>query len=112
MIIKRRNMLLQLLFLILTFGLYFIYWFHVTNREMAAYLKREEPIALWTVLLCIPPLGVYSVYKQGELYEDVSKGTVNRWIIVLLWLALAPAVGFIVQSKLNELSTTSTVPQT
>jgi hypothetical protein len=100
----RRNMLLQVLWIFLTGGLYIFYWFHVTAKEMAGELGRDEPITLWTVLLCLPPLGLYSHYKEGELYEALSKDSVNRWIIFILWLVFAPAVWFIVQSKLNELA--------
>ena len=108
-------MIAQVALVIITLGFYWFYWFHSVNREMSSLLKREEPIALWTALLFVPPLGLYSFYKQGELFEDVSRATVNRWIIFLLWLTFAPAVWFIVQSKLNDLAgelSTSTAPQT
>lgn len=77
---------------------------------MARYLNRDEPVALWTVLFFIPPAFFYSYYKQGELFEAISKGAISRWLTFILWLAFAPAVWFVVQQKLNELAETNVTP--
>lgn len=102
-VIKYRNMYVQILLIIVTFGLYGIYWFYATCTEMQNYLKREEPVFLWTLLLIFFPLSIYSYYKQGELFEKISPD-MNRWILFILWSCFPPAVWLIVQWKLNELS--------
>jgi hypothetical protein len=102
--IVRRNLGLQVLWTVLTFGFYTLYWFHVTNEEMAAHLKRDEPVALWTVLFILPPACLYSYYKEGELYEQIVSGQVSRWIIFLLWIVFPPAVWFMIQTRLNSLA--------
>lgn len=101
-----RNMAVQVLLMVVTFGLYSIYWFYVTSKELVAVRGRgeEENVVLWLILFCFPPLCLYSYYKQGEYFELVSNGTVNRWIVFLLWMVFPPAVWLLVQSRLNDLS--------
>jgi uncharacterized BrkB/YihY/UPF0761 family membrane protein len=106
----RRNLLLQVLWSVLTLGMYVIYWFYITSKEMAEYLGRDESVTLWTFLFGFPPFCLYSYYKQGELYELISDGAVNRWITVILWIFFPPAVWLIVQNKLNELADAEPAP--
>ena len=103
--IKRRNMALQCLWFILSLTFYSIYWFYVTSKEMSEYLHREnDEVVLWTVLLLVPFVQFYPMYKQGELYETFTNKSIDRWVILLLWSFFPPAVWFIIQRKLNELS--------
>src|SRR5690348_8824374 len=107
--IRYRNMLVQVLLALVTCGLYTIYWFYVSNREMSDYLKREEPVFLWTLLLFVPLIAFYSHYKQGELFERISPD-VNRWLIFALWIVFPPAVWAIIQSKLNRIARSLPAP--
>lgn len=101
--VKYRNMLVQILLMIVTFGLYTIYWFYQTSVEMKTLAKDEKANpALWTVLLFLPPFAIYSHYKYGELFEKVSEEKLNKWILFILWFVFAPAVWFIVQTDLNK----------
>jgi hypothetical protein len=92
--------------IIITLGLYSVYWFYQTSREMAELARdhRAEP-ALWTILLFIPFAGLYSYYKHGELFEKVEPGHFNRWILWLLWIFFSPAVWLLVQLELNKRAT-------
>lgn len=103
-VIKRRNLLLQVLWMFLTFGLYAIYWFYATSKEMDEYLGKDDNILLWTIFFGFPILFFYSYYKQGELYELISNRDLNRWVIFALWVIFPPAVWIIVQNKLNHLA--------
>ena len=101
--IKRRDMLVQVLLFCITFGLYGIYWFYQTTVEMAEVAHDTEVSAgLWTVLLFIPIVGFYSHYKYSELFEDVASDHLNKWILFILWIVFCPAVWFIVQMDLNK----------
>jgi hypothetical protein len=96
-------MWLQCLWMVLTLGFYSVYWFYQTSKEMVSLLKRNDDVGLWTVLMFIPFAQFYSMYKQGELYEQLTD-KVDRWIVLLLWVFFQPAVWFIIQRKLNELA--------
>jgi hypothetical protein len=101
--VKNRNMLAQVGLMIITLGIYAIYWFYSTAEELKFLGKDQNASpALWTVLLFIPFGGFYSCYKYSELYEKVSSDSLNMWILFLLWIVFSPAVWFIVQTELNK----------
>ena len=101
--IKYRNMFIQVLLMIVTLGIYSIYWFYQTAEELKGITKdaTAQP-ALWTILLFIPFANLYSYYKYGELYEKASVEHFNRWLMFVLWIFICPAVWIIVQMDLNK----------
>ena len=103
--IKRRNMVVQVFLMIITLGIYGIYWFYVTSKEMIEHKGLDGSPGLWTVLSLIPLVNLYAEYKQGEAVEALTDSSVNRWIIFILWLVFSPAVWFIVQTELNKRAT-------
>ena len=100
--IKRRNMVVQVLLMIITLSIYSIYWFYVTSKEMIAYRNLNGSAGLWTVLFLFPLLDLYSFYKQGEAVEALTEVRVNMWIVFILWLVFSPAAWFITQTELNN----------
>jgi hypothetical protein len=104
--VKYRNMWKQVGLVIITLGIYIIYWFYQTACELK-YLAKDQQASpgLWTVLLFIPFGGFYSDYKYSELFQKVSSESLNRWILFLLWIVFSPAVWFIVQTELNRRAT-------
>jgi hypothetical protein len=108
----RRNLLLQVLWCVLTFGIYAVYWFYITSKEMSEYLGRDDSVVLWTLFVGFPPFCLYSYYKQGEIYELLTDGAMNRWVTVILWVFFPPAVWLIIQNKLNELADCKLPPLT
>ena len=105
--IKERNMIMQVVLYIITFGFYGLYWFYVTADEMKSITRDEEasPI-LWTILLLIPVAFLYSFYKYSESFQKISSEHLNMWILFLLWIVFPPAVWFIAQIELNKHSET------
>ncbi len=101
--VKKRNMLAQIGLVIITFGIYAIYWFYKISEEMKFVGKDAEASpGLWTVLLFIPFGSIYSAYKFSELYEKISTDHFNKWLLFVLWLVFSPAVWFIVQNEMNK----------
>lgn len=104
-IVKERNMWVQVLLMIVTFGLYAIYWFYQTSVEMRAITKDADASpSLWTVLLFVPFGCFYSFYCHGRIYEKISADRINRWFIFILWLFFPAGTWFIVQSDLNRIA--------
>ncbi len=103
--IKRRNMAMQVLLMVITLGLYGIYWFYVTSKEMVEYKEMGGSPGLWTILFLFPIVDIYSFCKQGEAVEALTDGGMNRWIIFILWFIFGPAAWFIVQTELNRRAT-------
>ena len=100
--VKKRDMLKQVLLIIVTLGIYGIYWFYQTALELKYVSKDEEasPV-LWTVVMFIPFGAIYSHYKYSELFEKISSEKINKWILFILWIVFCPAVWFVVQRDLN-----------
>ena len=100
--IKKRNMAMQVLLMIITLGIYGIYWFYVTTSEMVEHKGLGGSPALWTLLLFIPLISLFSYYKQGEALEALTEGSINKWIILVLWVLFSPAAWLITQIELNK----------
>lgn len=101
--IKRRDMLMQVVLFIITFGLYGLYWFYATASDMKTLLNDPDVSpGLLTVFSILPFLNFYAIYKYSDLFEDVSDENMNRWLLFILWLVFCPAVWFIVQTDLNK----------
>lgn len=99
-------MILQVILVIVTFGIYTIYWFYQISVELkdnSGDLNASP--GLWTVLLFIPFGAFYSYYKFGELYEKWSPDHFNKWLIFVLYLVFAPVVWFIIQTEMNKKAT-------
>jgi hypothetical protein len=104
--IKYRSMPLQVLLVIVTFGIYILYWFYQTACELRdSSDDRTASPGLWLILLFVPFGAFYSHYKYSELYEKWSPDHFQKWLLWVLWIVFAPAVWFIVQSELNRKAT-------
>ena len=100
--IKKRNMAMQVLLMIITLGIYGIYWFYVTTSEMVEHKGLKGSPGLWTVLYILPLVSLYAVYKQGEAVEALTDGSINRWVMLILWVIFSPAAWLITQLELNK----------
>ena len=100
--IKRRNMWAQVGLTIVTLGIYAVYWFYITSKEMIEEKSLGESAALWTVLALLPLIQMYSFYKYGLALEHVTDGSVNKWITFLLFIVFAPAAWFMAQIEFNK----------
>ena len=96
-------MVVQVILMIVTFGLYSLYWFYNTAQELKFIAKDSEASpTLWTVLLFVPFGVFYSYFKYAELYVKVGSEKIDKWIIYILWFFFSPAVWFLVQRDLNQ----------
>ena len=102
--VKRRNPMTQIVLFIVTFGIYGIYWFYVTSREMVEYKKLGGSPGLWTVLLFVPFGALYSYWKHAQALEALTDERYPRLLVWVIWLFLSPAVWAITQIELNKLA--------
>ena len=105
--IKERNMWAQVLLVIITFGIYAVYWFYSVSKEMLDYNGRSGSPGLWTVGLFIPFVSLISWWKFSEQVEGITDGKFNVLLVFLAWWIFSPIVWFITQSRRNELATQS-----
>lgn len=101
--VKYRNMIIQILLMVVTFGFYAIYWFYETAKEMKALTNSNDATpGLWTVLLFVPLANLFAYYKYSELFQKVSSENIPKWVLFILWIFFSPAVWFLVQMELNS----------
>jgi hypothetical protein len=113
--VKVRNPWAVALLPIVTIGIYHFVWWYKVNKELKAYgeakgydLGQNPTNSLLALipgfLIIVPPLVSY--YRGTKRVQGASKITgrepVNGWIVLVLYLLLAPGMWFYLQSSLNE----------
>ena len=97
--VKKRNIIVMYLLILVTLGIYAIYWYISTKEEMNNEFKTDIPTG-W--LLIIPIANIYWIYKYAEGFSTKVKEDDNTvlWFIIF-WLIgiVTPAV---VQLELNK----------
>ena len=67
--------------MIVTLGIYQLYWFYSTSREMLDHQKEEGGAGLWTFLLFVPFGALYSYWQHSKLVQSLTGDRYNRWLI-------------------------------
>ncbi len=101
--IKHRNMFMQVVLFIITLGIYGLYWYYVTLGELRqANGAADEKRLLWTLLLLIPILDLFSFWHYSEEYVRFIGDRYPFIVIFILWIFFSPAVWFLAQMDLNR----------
>ena len=113
--VKVRNPWAVALLPIVTLGIYHFVWWYKINKELKAYgeargydLGQNPTNSLLALIPCfliiVPPLVSY--WRGTKRVHGAAKITgrepVNGWIVLVLYLLLAPGMWFYLQSSLNE----------
>ena len=83
-------------------GFYGIYWYFVTLEELHKANGREESGCLWTFLLFVPIVSLFSFWHYSQEYSEFVADKYPGIGIFILWIVFSPAVWFLVQSDLNR----------
>lgn len=103
--VKRRNMITQIILMIVTFGLYGVYWFYQTAKELKAVTQDAEAApVLWTILFFVPFAALYSLYAYAKVYTKVCTEKLSVGVLFLIGLIFYPALWFLVQTDLNAIA--------
>ena len=100
--IKHRNMVMQVVLFVITFGLYGIYWFYVSSKEMIEYKNLSGSPGLWTILSLLPLVHLYAYWKHSEAVDALTDGQYNKFLMFVLWLFIRPVVWLLTQIELNK----------
>lgn len=102
--IKERSLLFQLIVYFLTFGLYSIYWYYSTLDEMSRYNGRRTEPLLWTILLIIPFINLFAMWRHADESSKIGGGTYPAILLWVLWIFVMPALWILVQIDLNRIA--------
>lgn len=96
---KKRNIVLVYILAIITVGIYGIYWFHSTKKEMNEIFGASIPTS---ILIIIPIANIYWMYKYAEGFSMKVKKDDNTILWALLFILVGIVAPAIVQSELNK----------
>ena len=109
--IQNRNIALVYLLMIITFGIYAIYWLVKTKEEINS-LGGTIPTA-W--LIIVPIANIYWVWRYCEDFGKFVKKDDNGVLWFILYVLIGIIMPAIVQAELNKIadgqSTQANIPQ-
>ena len=100
--IKNRNMIMQVVLFIITLGLYAIYWFYSTLKELHIANGKDPGAAMWTIFLFIPILNWFSYWHYSSEFAAFGNDKFPALVMFLAWIVFAPIVWILVQMDLNR----------
>lgn len=102
---KKRGPIFVIIASIITFGLYGLYWFYNTTKELGEINKSDTNPLLWTVGLFIPIVNLYVFWKYSGETEKALKSKYSQLILFLAWLVFCPIAMYLTQKGINEYAT-------
>ena len=100
--IKKRNMPMQVVLAIITLGIYVLYWFYFTLKELHIANGKDEGAVMWTIFLFVPILNYFAAWHYATEYAAFNVGKYPALLIFIAWLVFLPIVWVLVQSDLNK----------
>ncbi len=100
--IKKRNMVMQVVLTIITLGIYVIYWYHSTLKELHIANGKDEGAAMWTIFLFLPILNYFSYWHYSSEFGAFNNEKYPGLVVFLAWVVFAPIVWILAQTELNK----------
>ena len=91
-----------MVFTIISFGIYMIYWIHITHKQLANGTDAEFSPALRTIGMFIPIYNFVVLWRTSHDAEAVTDQ--SGPILFLFYLVLAPVFWYLVQSGINDVA--------
>ena len=113
--IKYRNMLMQVVLVIVTLGIYTIYWYYVTLKEMHIANGEDKWVGLWaglwTFLSAIPIVCLFAFWYHSFEFDRFNNSKYSGLTILIVWIVTSPGfvlyspiAWFLVQRDLNRVA--------
>jgi uncharacterized protein DUF4234 len=113
---KIRSPIVVFILILITLGIYGIFWWYFINREMRDYGRARGTDELGTspgksvlaitlgALIIVPAILSYiNTFKRAQAAQRLAgiEGALNGWIGLILFIVIAPAFDSYIQSGLN-----------
>jgi len=113
---KIRSLFTPALLPLVTFAIYFVFWWYFINREMADYGKAKQSdelgdspgksvlaITLGALIIVPAIISTINTFKRVQAAQRLAgQEQLNGWIGLILYLVVAPAFYAYLQSGLNN----------
>jgi hypothetical protein len=103
--IKYRNMLMQVVLMIVTLGFYAVYWYYVTLKGLHTANGKEASADLWTVLALVPIANLFAYWHYASESVEFVDQKYPAIVLFLAWIIFFPVAWYLVQSELNKAAT-------
>ncbi|HIF44216.1 MAG TPA: DUF4234 domain-containing protein [Dehalococcoidia bacterium] len=100
--IKKRNMIMQIFLMVITLGIYAIYWFYSTLNELHIANGNDGGALLWTILALIPLLNLFAYWHYSSEFSKFNDGKYPSIVVFVAWVLFSPLVWLLVQIDLNK----------
>lgn len=102
MAVKKRNIWFVIIVGIITLGIYWVYWFYSTSKEIIELNKIKSNPLLWTIGLFIPIVNLYVLYRYSVEAEKMMKEKTGWLVLLIVWIVFLPIAQYLVQKELNK----------
>lgn len=97
---RTRSLAMQVLFSIVTLSIYWIYWFYVTQKQLAEGTDAYFSPVWRTIGLFIPIYNFLVMWRMSHDCEAVTDQ--DGPILFLLWIVFVPVFWYLVQTGIND----------
>ena len=111
---KKRNLIVTLILLFVTIGIYGLYWFYSTADELIKYNNRGGNPLAWLIMALIPILNLVAIWFHASALETASRkamgdrSSTSAVLLFILWIIFPPAGLLVSQATLNNLADATT----
>lgn len=103
--VKERSPIVVILLVFITCGIYALYWYFATAKEMNELGKLETSAGMILLFFFLGPVALYGIWLHANGIAAVSDGKQGAGLLFVLGLVFAPAYLFMAQSELNKHAT-------
>jgi len=100
--VKERNPILVILFTMITCGIYALYWYFATSKELNEKGALETSAGMMLLYMFIPILNFIAMWKYAKAIEALSKGEKGAGMLFVIALVFAPAFFYMAQSEAEQ----------
>ncbi len=108
--VEYRSLPRMVFLMVVTLGLYGVFWYFWMSKEMLVYNRRSGNPALWVIALGLaitfPPFYLIPVWKFADQVHQTSKGRYNKFLLfgAGLFIFVLPLIMLLAQKLLNTIA--------
>ena len=100
--IKSRSLPKHIVLAIITLGIFAIYWYYVTLKELHIANGNDQGVAMWTLMGVIPIANIFSNWHYACEFDGFTGQKYPTLVVFLAFMVFFPIVWFVAQTELNK----------
>ena len=91
----------QILFFVITFGIYGIYWMHKLHKSIESGTDADASATIRTIGMFVPIYNLVVLWRDSHDVEAITEK--DGVLTFLLFLVIAPVGWYLIQNGINEM---------